>query len=287
VRDQERPLPATGAVHERVRVSGSLRVDGAAIHYEVWGQGPAIVFAHGLGGSHVSWWQQVSHFSRRYTCVSFAHRGFASSSMDFGQPDPQMYAQDLAALVDHLELTQAHLVGQSMGGWTVLEYSLRHPGRVKSLVLSSTTGSIDPALVDGFDHDELAIWRHNSMKSANHCRLVSAHPAAGLRMASEQPAMHLLYQHIDEMSPHLDKEALRARLQAMRIRTPAGLAATGIPLLLVSPQEDIVIPPIALRSLAKAVPGAKLAELACTGHSPYFENAKAFNDCLDAFFSGL
>ncbi|HEX6155547.1 MAG TPA: alpha/beta fold hydrolase, partial [Burkholderiales bacterium] len=57
-----------------------LRRDGAEIHYEVFGKGPAVVFAHGLGGNHLSWWQQVAHFSRAHTCVVFAHRGFPPSS---------------------------------------------------------------------------------------------------------------------------------------------------------------------------------------------------------------
>jgi pimeloyl-ACP methyl ester carboxylesterase len=56
---------------------GRLERPRCTIHYEVTGSGPAIVFAHGLGGNHMSWWQQVAHFSPRYACVTFAHRGFA------------------------------------------------------------------------------------------------------------------------------------------------------------------------------------------------------------------
>jgi pimeloyl-ACP methyl ester carboxylesterase len=58
-------------------------------------------------------------------------------------------------------------------------------------------------------------------------------------------------------------------------------------LLLVSPDEDIVIPPVALRSLAAAVPGARVVALAQTGHSPYFERAPVFNRCLDDFFQSI
>ena len=87
-----------------LRTTGRLQVDGAQIHYEVWGRGPALVFAHGLGGNHMSWWQQVGDFSSRYTCVTFSHRGFAPSSIDTAHPDPRCYADDLAALVDHLQL---------------------------------------------------------------------------------------------------------------------------------------------------------------------------------------
>jgi pimeloyl-ACP methyl ester carboxylesterase len=171
-----------------------------------------------------------------------------------------------------------------MGGWTVVEFCLRHPQRVTSLVLSATTGSIDHARIPGADRAALAEWRTRSTQAAAQCRAAGVHPAAGPRMAREQPALHLLYQHIDELSRGLDKETVRARLQALRVRAPEGLAATDVPLLLVSPQEDIVIPPPALQALAGAVPGARLVQLPETGHSPYFERAETFNRCLADFF---
>ena len=67
-----------------------LRRNGAEIHYEVFGKGPAIVFAHGLGGNHLSWWQQVAHFAPTHTCVVFAHRGFPPSSLGTGADRPRM-----------------------------------------------------------------------------------------------------------------------------------------------------------------------------------------------------
>jgi pimeloyl-ACP methyl ester carboxylesterase len=275
--------PPTNTAPPGLRATGRLQVDGAQIHYEVWGQGPALVFAHGLGGNHMSWWQQVGDFSSRYTCVTFSHRGFAPSSVDTAHPDPRCYADDLAALVDHLQLGPVRLVGQSMGGWTVVEYCLRYPGQVRGLVLSATVGSIDLACIAGLDPAHLAAWMQTSEQSVAQCRTHRVHPAAGLRMALEQPALHLLYQQIDEQARVLDKEILRGRLREMRVRTPANLAATGIPLLLISPQEDIVIPPPALRALAHEVPGARFVELAQLGHSPYFERAPVFNRHLGDF----
>lgn len=283
----DRPEPDSAGEPPPARSSGRLRVDAAELHYEVCGRGPAIVFAHGLGGSHLSWWQQVAHFARTHTCVTFAHRGFAPSTLDAGRPDPARFADDLAALIEHLSIERAHLVGQSMGGWTVLEYCLRHPRRASSVVLSATTGSVDPGRIANLTPAALAAWRSGAEASVVACRSAGVHPAAGLRMAREQPALHLLYQQIDELSRGLDKEALRAALQAMRVRTPDGLAATGVPLLLVSPGEDIVIPPPALRSLAGEIPGARLVVLEDAGHSPYFERAARFNRCLDGFFQEI
>ena len=125
------------------RVVGKLGRPFGNLHYEVTGSGPALIFAHGLGGNQLSWWQQVAHFAPRFTCVAFAHRGFAPSDPVPGGPDAADYAGDLAALIDHLKLADVRLVGQSMGGWTVLEYALANAGRVKALVMSSTSGTID------------------------------------------------------------------------------------------------------------------------------------------------
>jgi 3-oxoadipate enol-lactonase len=271
----------------RGRTTGRLNVEGAQLHYEVSGQGPAIVFAHGLGGNHMSWWQQVGHLRAAYTCVTFAHRGFAPSSVEQPHPDPHRYADDVAALIDHLGLDRVCLVGQSMGGWTVVEYCVRHPRRVRGLVLSATVGSVDPDRIAGLEPAALAAWQRSAETAVAQCRSQQVHPAAGLRMAREQPALHLLYQHIDEQARDLDKDVLRGRLRAMRVRTPADIAATGIPLLLVSPREDIVIPPPALHALARAVPGSRLVELEQAGHSPYFERAQAFNRCLGEFLQDL
>src|SRR5215471_8375944 len=98
--------------------SGFVQNAGADVYYERIGSGPAIIFAHGLGGNHLSWWQQVPHFSPRYTCVTFAHRGFSPSHIASGGVDLALFEGDLLALLDHLELTDVRLVAQSMGGRT-------------------------------------------------------------------------------------------------------------------------------------------------------------------------
>ncbi len=109
------------------RTTGKLKRPFGQLYYEVTGSGPALLFAHGLGGNHLSWWQQVAHFAPHYTCVAFADRGFAPSDPIAGGPDAADDAGDLLALIEHLKFTDVRLVGQSMGGWTVLEYAIAHP----------------------------------------------------------------------------------------------------------------------------------------------------------------
>ena len=96
-------------------------------------------------------------------------------------------------------------------------------------------------------------------------------------MAAEQPALHLLDRHIDDMNAHLDEEAIRKRLYALRTRAPEELAAAGCPVLLISGDEDVLMPPFAADAIAAVVPGARAVHIADAGHSGYFERAEAFN----------
>ena len=56
-----------------------MRLGDFGLYYEVHGDGPAVVFAHGAGGTHMSWWQQVPALSRHFRCITFDHRGFGYS----------------------------------------------------------------------------------------------------------------------------------------------------------------------------------------------------------------
>ena len=265
------------------RRTGTIERQGCLIYYEVTGTGPAIVFAHGLGGNHVSWFQQVAHFAPHYTCVTFAHRGFLPSSALPGGPDPADYADDLAALIAHLGLSDVRIVAQSMGGWTAIEYALRKPRELKALVLAATTGSISFDKLREPERARIAAWAKFSEAGVQNLFAAGVHPAAGLRMAREQPAMALLYYHINEINAALDKEALRRRLGAARTRAPEELAAAGCPILLIANDEDTVMPPMAADAIAAVVPGARAAHIPDAGHSAYFERPAVFNRLVEDF----
>ena len=267
------------------RRTATLERPGCRLYFEVTGAGPAIVFAHGLGGNHMSWFEQVAHFAPRFTCVTFAHRGFAPSSPIAGGPDPADYASDLAALIAHLELADVRLVAQSMGGGGAVEYALARPRALKALVLAGTTGTIDPQKIAEPERSRLAAWGEGDKARALFARGI--HPAAGERMARDEPARHLLYRHIDDQNAGLDKEALRLKCMALRTRAPEDLKRVACPLLFVSGDEDVAIPPFAADAIARVVPGAKVAHIADAGHSVYFERPERFNRIVEEFFAAV
>jgi 3-oxoadipate enol-lactonase len=254
-----------------------LRRNGAEIHYEVFGKGPAIVFAHGLGGNHLSWWQQVAHFAPTRTCVVFAHRGFPPSSPVAGSSAPDSYGEDLAALITELKLEQVSLVAQSMGGWTCLDYTLREPKRVRSLVMASTSGVVDFSQLKNSEVDE---WSRRAPGELASLQQRGIHPAGGERMAREQPALAQLYGQISELAPAPFREDVRKRIRDLRTKSPKLLEPLTMPVLFVTGDEDWVFPPAAGPALAPLAPKGSAVRVPAAGHSVYFERAAKFNEII-------
>jgi len=267
------------------RTIGRLKRPFGNLYYEVSGSGPALLFAHGLGGNHLSWWQQVAHFAPRFTCVTFAHRGFAPSDAVPDGPDAADYAGDLAALIDHLQFSDVRLVGQSMGGWTVLEYAIAHPAKVKALVLSSTSGTLDRRGCDPSGGGQYDAWLKDAEARIKDGAAKGIHPAMGAPAAERSPALHLLYRSIDDMAGIPDKEKVRAGLRRAAKRTLPELKGFTVPTLLIAGGEDVVFPPFLASAIATALPCAEAQMIPEAGHSPYFEQAATFNALVDAFLA--
>jgi 3-oxoadipate enol-lactonase len=255
-------------------------VKDAQLYYEVHGPAPgtapAIVFAHGAGGNHLSWWQQVPHFADRYTCVVFDHRGYGRSADAPGGPGGAAYVDDLRALLDHLGIGRATLVAQSMGGWTCLGLALAHLQRVERLLMCDTHGGLASEEIDARWRDALRAPRSAA----------GVHPAAGERMYREQPELYFLYGAIDRLNPERTGVEVMAILRAAGSPPLAAAAALAMPVLFIAGEEDIVIPPGVLDIAAAAIPGARVERVPNTGHSVYFERAAAFNAILDRFLAG-
>lgn len=265
--------------------TGWLKRPDCSIYYEVVGEGPALVFAHGLGGNHLSWWQQAAHFSSRYTCVVFAHRGFAPSTPVPGASAPDAYADDLAALIEELKLKDVRLVAQSMGGWTCIEYTLRNPSKVKALVMASTSGTLDFRQLTGAEAPGIREWIERAPRVIANLESRDILAAHGERMAAEQPAAALLYRQISQLTPADFKAAVRARIMQLRVRSPSLLAGLPMPVLFLTGEEDCLFPAAAGPGFAALAPRGRAACIPKSGHSVYFERADPFNRIVEEFLS--
>ncbi|MBL8571020.1 MAG: alpha/beta hydrolase [Phreatobacter sp.] len=260
------------------------RPDGAVIHYEVAGEGPPMVFAHGLGGNHLSWWQSAPVFAQNHKVVVFSHRGFSPSTAPGGLPDPKLYAGDLVALLDALSIPKAVIVGQSMGGWTAVETALAAPERVAGIVMACTSGSFD---YDRFGDPGVKAWREAAPKAIAALAARGIHRAAGARMADEQPDLHALYRGIDRLTSGLDKNEVGNRIRVMRTRGAEDAAKIACPALFVIGEEDLLICPRGIELVAGTLPKARTVTVPVSGHSVYFERATLFNATVEGFLAEI
>ena len=116
----------------------AITSDNVRLYYEEVGQGAPVVFVHEFAGDHRSWEPQMREFGKRYRCITYAARGYTPSDVP-DDADAYSYLhvmRDCVAVLDHLKLDSAHLVGLSMGGYTVLQVALNHPARVRSMTLA-------------------------------------------------------------------------------------------------------------------------------------------------------
>src|SRR5512140_2427229 len=110
---------------------GTLTVkDGTQIYYKDWGAGPPVVFSHGWPLSADSWEGQMTFLaSSGYRCIAHDRRGHGRSSQPWGGNEMNTYAEDLATLIEKLDLEEAILVGFSTGGGEVARYIGRYGTR--------------------------------------------------------------------------------------------------------------------------------------------------------------
>jgi len=115
------------------------RLNGIELAYQLGGHGAPLVMIHGAQGDQTSFDGLAPQFSDRYRVLRFDQRGSGLSDKPDMPYSIAMLADDTAALMDHLGLAPAHVFGISMGGTIAQELALRHPAKIRSLVLGCTT----------------------------------------------------------------------------------------------------------------------------------------------------
>jgi 3-oxoadipate enol-lactonase len=121
---------------------GVLRRHGARLYFHATGKGEALVLLHGIGGSGRDWEHQIPAFARHFRVIAPDLRGYGASDRA-GEFSVETFAADVWALLDHLRVRQAHVLGYSMGGAVAMQMALERPKSVGRLVLSNTLPSFE------------------------------------------------------------------------------------------------------------------------------------------------
>lgn len=253
------------------RTEGYLTVDdGERVWYETAGNGPDLILSHGLGGNAAIWYQQLPHFAQHYRVTSWDQRGFGRSTNAAKRHGPTAAVSDLIAIMDHLNVDRADVVGQSMGGWAALGVALAVPERIRSVVLACTTGGIPVTLTPP------------PMPASPEARPLGEHPAVGARLQSLDLARAYLYQALGTFgSRPSDSEFFRLLVETTF--DPAQLKHLDIPVLLIAGELDELMTPALVREAASYLSNSRVVELPGRGHSPYFEDPDSWNTIVSEF----
>jgi len=252
-------------------------VNGIDLYYEEYGEGTPIILAHGAGGNHLSWWQQVPVLSRHWRTITFDHRGWGLSH-DTDDRGPAAFIEDLRALLDHLEIEEAVLAGHSMGGYSCLGLALAQPGRIKGLLMSNTfAGMRREVWLAASDDQRQAVRLIWERRSTEKIKRVLA-PA----FSRQHKDRAFLYKQIRLLNENGPNRLDRAR-QVQRLRALERPAALPMPVLFLGGEHDEVFP-VSLMEIARTlVPDSRMVVVPGAGHSIYFEAPDTFNELAHEF----
>ena len=257
------------------------KINGVEIAYELRGAGDPIVMIHGAQGDQSMFNGMAADFAGEYRVLTFDQRGSGLS----GKPDMPysiaMLADDTAALMDHLKITRAHIIGVSMGGMIAQEFALRHPQKVRSLVLGCTTPGGPNSIRMGGD----------ALTSAYSTRPMTAEER-GKALAEAAFTKGYLAQHPEiiasmiesRRSRPIDNSAFPHRMKAAQEHnTYDRLGEIRSPTLVITGKDDALISWENSRILAERIKGAEQVILEPAGHCFWMEKPKESHDAIAGF----
>jgi pimeloyl-ACP methyl ester carboxylesterase len=265
--------------------------DGVGLYYEEAGSGPPLLFIHEFAGDHRSWEPQIRFFSDRYRCIVYDARGYPPSDVP---TDPAAYSQELAmadalAVLDHLELEQAHIVGISMGAFAALHLGLRHPDRTASLVVAGCGYGAHPDARDGFRAESEAVARAFEEEGASGIAERYGSGPARVQFMNKDP---LGWQRFVEMLAEHSTPGSALTMMGVQRERPSlydladDLRALTVPTLLMVGDEDTGCLQTNLM-LKEAIPSSGLWILPRTGHTMNLEEPDLFNRFVAEFLTAV
>ncbi len=251
------------------------------LHYVEQGQGPAVVFLHGLGSSAADWQWQIPVFAQHYRALAPDLRGHGQSAAP-GQPltIPRM-AADIAAWLERLSAGPAHVVGLSLGGCVAQWLALHYPAHVRSLTLVNTFARLRPAGWQGAGRLLRRAW----LLCFAPMPATAAYIAAGLFPKPEQT------DYRTAATASLGQNSRRTYFAAigalLAFDTRRQLPALRCPTLVVAGDRDTTVGLAAKAELQRLIPGARLVVVADSGHATPYDQMGIFNQAVLEFIERL
>lgn len=265
--------------------------DGVKLYYEETGDGPPILFIHEFAGDWRAWEPQVSHFSRRRRCIVYSARGYPGSDIP---EEEASYSQDIArddalAVLDHLGIDNAHIVGLSMGGFATLHFGIAYADRALSLTICGCGYGAEPDTRADFRALSLSVAENFETRGAADFAEEYVTVPGRLTFKQKDPRgwagfVSRLQEHSDIGSALTQRgvQASRPGLWDLENR----IRAISVPSMIVTGDDDqrCLAPGLFMKEL---IEGSRLFVMPHTGHVLNLEEPKLFNTVLQEFLDDV
>jgi len=275
-------------------------LEGQPVNVIELGEGPPLVFVHGLIGRWTVWLEQLTAFAGRspiggHRVIAFDLPGFGDSPMPAERISIPLYARMIEKLLDALQIRTATLVGNSMGGFSAVELAIDSPERVERLVLVSPSGLSTYA--NRRDLRVVALMRRfRWIVNAYHAR-VSAHSelfARRPRLRLLEPTTNVVARYSDRLPAPYVAEFVRGLgapgyIEGMEANFNYDyrdrLGEVACPTLIVWGKRDRLVTAKDADLYERLIPRARKVVFKDTGHMAMIERPMAFNALLEDFLS--
>jgi pimeloyl-ACP methyl ester carboxylesterase len=259
-----------------------------SVRYLESGSGRPIVLLHAFPLSGDQWLPQLHRIPPGWRAIAPDLRGFRGAGSALDDPgldgaSMESHAADVLALMTHLEIDRAVIVGLSMGGYITFALMRAAPARVAGLVLANTRATPDSA--NGLAGRDLMMALAQHEGAAGVAREMIP-KLIGRTTLQEQPD---LAEAVRALIVRNSVAGLVSALRAMKLRRDATplLAAVGCPTLIVAGEEDTLIPSADIAAMNHMIPGAAAVAIPRAGHLTNLEAPGAFNEALTRFLNQM
>ncbi|MGQ0815779.1 MAG: alpha/beta fold hydrolase [Gemmatimonadota bacterium] len=247
------------------------------------GAGDPLILIHGFPFNSTIWNPQLESVPEGWRFIAPDLRGFGDSPLGAGALTMDTFADDVVSLMDAQNVEQAVVCGLSMGGYVALSLVMRHPDRVRALVLVATRAGADNEQAKRTRLEQATRVRAEGVKFVVDTmlpKLFSAHSRMKL------PNMVAQVRAIMQATP---PETMARALEGMAARKDytGELSSINVSTLVVRGEQDEIIPAADMESIARSVRGARHEMVALTGHLPNHEAPDVFNTILAQFLKPL
>ena len=272
-------------------MEGKVAVNGVDLWYRISGEGEPVAQIHGAGFGHFNFDPATPELSKHFRVLDYDMRGYGQSDRPVQHYDMEVWADDLAGLMDALEIEEAHIHGTSMGGMIAIAFAGKYPDRTTSVVINCAAAKLGASGRLIFRNwIDIARMDPDGPGSRTLAELITWQ-ALSKRFLEEQNAEELtdLIQRILRDSNRI--EVFTAACQAMcDMDLTSWLPKIASPALVLGGDEDLMTPwdqgpgGAGQEAIFQGIPGAEKHVVKGSNHSTIFDGSEEHNRVVIDFF---